>query len=242
MQDLEKIIKESSSKGEVLKKLNMAASGANYKTLRRKIETLKIDISHFDKNLNRIRGKRSKIPIELCLVENSSYSYSNNLKTKLLKEGYLKYECVICKNSGEWQGKKISLHLDHINGIRNDNRLENLRILCPNCHSQTETYGSKRLKKHDKLWQKTSKKCSCCNTIISDKSTKCFECSKDISKVKPIKEWLEQLVYMFSIIEIGKIYGVTDNTVRKWCKGYKINYKIFHKGFWQKQYHKNKAS
>lgn len=66
-------------------------------------------------------------------------------KTTLRKYAiqYIPYVCECCGNDGEWLGKKISLQLDHINGINNDNRIENLRFLCPNCHSQTDTFGGK---------------------------------------------------------------------------------------------------
>ena len=81
--------------------------------------------------------------LENILVENSTLD-RKNLKTKILEHNLLSYECCICKNKGEWLGKSISLQLDHINGINNDNRIENLRFLCPNCHSQTDTWGNKK--------------------------------------------------------------------------------------------------
>jgi 5-methylcytosine-specific restriction endonuclease McrA len=84
-----------------------------------------------------------KQPYEKILVENSTYVTTSSLKDRLVKDGLLEYKCVKCKNEGIHMGECLSLQLDHINGIRNDHRLENLRILCPNCHSQTKTYGSK---------------------------------------------------------------------------------------------------
>ena len=69
-----------------------------------------------------------------------------HLKERLVKEKYLEYKCAECGIT-EWNGKPLSLHLDHINGINNDHRIENLRFLCPNCHSQTNTYAGKNKKK-----------------------------------------------------------------------------------------------
>lgn len=66
------------------------------------------------------------------------------LKKRLVDENILEYKCAICGNTGTWQGKKLTLQLDHINGEHTDNRVENLRFLCPNCHSQTDTFGSRQ--------------------------------------------------------------------------------------------------
>jgi len=65
------------------------------------------------------------------------------LKNRMLKEGILENICSEC-GIGEWNGKPIGLELDHINGVRTNHKLENLRLLCPNCHSQTDTYRSKK--------------------------------------------------------------------------------------------------
>jgi hypothetical protein len=80
------------------------------------------------------------------LVENSNYTNTNNLRKRLIREGYFKYECCNCKLS-EWMGEPMRLELEHINGINTDNRIENLKILCPNCHSLTDTYCGKNKKK-----------------------------------------------------------------------------------------------
>ena len=77
------------------------------------------------------------------LVENSTYANISRLKIRLINEGRLEYKCACCGNIGEWQGQKLTLQLDHINGKNNDHRIENLRFLCPNCHSITETYAGK---------------------------------------------------------------------------------------------------
>lgn len=83
---------------------------------------------------------------EEIFCENSK-AQRKDAKARIIKERLLEYKCAKCGNIGEWNGEKLSLQLDHINGVNNDNRLENLRFLCPNCHSQTETFGAKRFKK-----------------------------------------------------------------------------------------------
>lgn len=90
--------------------------------------------------LNNIR-----IPILSLLVINSSFNRSH-LKKRLLKEGLLKNICYICGQLPNWNSKPLSLQIDHINGISSDNRLENLRILCPHCHSQTDNFAGRNKK------------------------------------------------------------------------------------------------
>lgn len=83
-----------------------------------------------------------EINYESAFIENSSTSRTS-IKRYILNHNLLPYECIRCKNTGEWLGEMMTLHLDHINGINNDNRIENLRFLCPNCHSLTNSYSGK---------------------------------------------------------------------------------------------------
>lgn len=108
--------------------------------IKRRCNQLDISTEHFCRS----NKSSTKYDLKDILVENSTYANISRLKERLLKEGLLEYKCALCGNTGEWLGNPLSLQLDHINGIHTDNRIQNLRILCPNCHSQTETYGSKR--------------------------------------------------------------------------------------------------
>ena len=138
-------VKSSSSIAQVLIKLGLKAVGGNYRIIKRRFKELNIDTSHFT-GQGHLKGKKHgwtpKIPLEQILVDKSNYQ-SYKLKNRLIKEGYLENKCSICALGDSWCGKKINHHLDHINGINTDNRLENLRLLCPNCHSQTHTYSGK---------------------------------------------------------------------------------------------------
>src|ERR1035437_9557779 len=85
-------------------------------------------------------------PINDVLILNSTYSRSL-LRAKIVKSNLIEYKCAICALGGHWNNKILNLQIDHINGIGTDHRIENLRFLCYNCHSQTPTFGAKNIKK-----------------------------------------------------------------------------------------------
>lgn len=133
----------SYSAAQALRNLGLRPAGGNYVQLRDRIATLGLATTHWTGKAH-LRGKRNpfvpKIPLEEILVEHSRYRGSTSLlKKRLIEAGLLTTRCGRC-HLVSWLGESISLHLDHINGHRNDHRLENLRLLCPNCHSQTATY------------------------------------------------------------------------------------------------------
>jgi len=90
-------------------------------------------------------GSGKKIELEEILDGKHPYYQTFKLKNRILKEGLFEYKCVSCNNE-EWMGNKIPLQLDHINGDSSDHRKDNLRLLCPNCHSQTDTWCGKNKK------------------------------------------------------------------------------------------------
>ena len=144
-QELREAVKTSTSIRQVLDKLNIVPAGGNYQTTNRRIQKLDIDITHFTGQAwNRGKITGPKRHIEEYLKENSVVQ-SFKLKGRLIAEGLKEHKCECCGIT-EWNGKPAPIELDHINGNKYDNRLENLRILCPNCHAQTDTYRGKNKK------------------------------------------------------------------------------------------------
>jgi Zn finger protein HypA/HybF involved in hydrogenase expression len=90
-------------------------------------------------------AKSKRIPDNQVFVENSTLA-RHHVKRRLIKERIIEYKCESCNNDGNWNGKELVLQLEHKNGVSNDNRLENLSFLCPNCHTQTKTYAAKNRK------------------------------------------------------------------------------------------------
>ena len=134
-----KYVRESYSCAEVMRKIGYKSIGGNARdTVNRRIQELNLDISHWNPHLY----QSQRISLEDYFVKGVRRNGSN-LRNKLLKNHLLEYKCAICGNEGYWNGQPITLQVDHINGDHNDNRLENLRFLCPNCHSQTETFAGR---------------------------------------------------------------------------------------------------
>ncbi len=165
-----------------------------------------------------MRGKTvpnpTRIPLGQILVEDSPYGISH-LKRRLISEGHLDDLCSKCGIT-EWNGKALVLHLDHINGKNRDHRLVNLRLLCPNCHSQTSTYcgRNKRI-----TIRATEYPCVTCGTKQVRKPTsRCRSCAASGRPTKitwPSASELRARVTQDGYAQVGRDLGVSDNAVRK---------------------------
>lgn len=143
-EELEKLVKESITFSQVLRTLGYREKGGRpWNNLKKRLEELNIDTSHF-KGRAHETSQTQKYELSDILCENSTYNSNNSLKRRLLKEGLKENRCENPEcGITEWLGKPIVLQLHHINGVNNDNRLENLQLLCPNCHSQTDNFAGK---------------------------------------------------------------------------------------------------
>jgi len=203
-EEFESLVKKSTRIGQILRHFNLANKGGNSNTVKRRIKCENIDISHITLGKGSNKGKRfaPKKSDDELFCENSKTN-RHHIKQRIIRNNLIKYECSECGLGDMWNDKKIVLQLEHKNGISYDNRLENLTFLCPNCHSQTDTFSGRskhkteRVKKSrggPKPWLRKAE--------------------------RPTKENLEELLKKHPVTKVGKMYGVSDNAIRQWIRYY----------------------
>ena len=138
------IVKGSNNISDVCRNMELKPYYGNRQTIKKYIEYYNIDTSHFKFNIT-TNNNFIKKNIKDILIENSNFN-TTHLKERLYKEGLKNRICEICGQDENWKNMKINLILDHINGINTDNRIENLRIVCPNCNAGLETHCGKNIK------------------------------------------------------------------------------------------------
>jgi len=235
--DFTKAIKESFSIREVLTKCGVAPHGGSYKTFNLRVKKLNIDTSHFTGS-GHLKGKThswsTKIDLKDLLVKNSDKVLSTQYKRRIIDSGLLQNNCAICNIKDVWQTKPIVLHMDHINGEHFDHRIENLRLLCPNCHSQTETYCARnnkikpaKIRKSDFIPQEPKKCCICFFNLKDGRYNSCKNCYNKNRKllqspyerktkiIWPPKEVILEKLKTQSYTSLAKELGISDNAIRK---------------------------
>jgi hypothetical protein len=216
---------------EVLHRLGLRPAGGNHKVLRRHIELWGISTAHFDPDAARRRGRRREVtPLVDILVAGSSYS-RRSLKQRLYDAGLKSRRCELCDQDENWRGARMSLVLDHINGIPDDNRLENLQIVCPNCAATLETHCGRK-----NLMPPSERVCAHCERAFIPRAHGQRYCSSwcgarhrnrrrgpqpEHRKVtRPPHEQLLRELAESNFCAVGRRYGVSDNAVRKWLRAY----------------------
>lgn len=233
-QELINYSQDSYSVSDLMKKVGLHPTGSNHKSFKKRIKNLGLTFK-----IRPINNTKSR-PVNDYLFKNGPSIGSSRLRHKLIKFGLKQNNCEQC-GINSWNNKPLSLHLDHIDGDNTNNQLSNLRILCPNCHSQTETYARikgplpSRLKtiKCCKLNQgkvniedNGKRICSKCSTVITRKSKSglCKKCQSFLTRrvVRPSYEELLHELTNNSYVKIAEKYGVSDKTIVKWIKAYTL--------------------
>jgi hypothetical protein len=225
-------IAASISYSQALRKLGMRPAGGNHATLRRyATEVWSISTAHFDPHAaqrDALRRANQPQPIEEILVEHSSYCRTS-LKKRLLREGLKQPVCEMCGQGEVWRGRRMSLILDHANGRATDNRLENLRFLCPNCAATLDTHCGKVSRRI-----RTERPCVTCGKLFYPSNRGQRHCGHrcmgderrgipqpELRKVKrPPFDVLVAEIRNSSYRAVGRRYGVSDNAIRKWVRQY----------------------
>lgn len=214
--DFIKLVETSTNYSELMRKCGYRNT-SNRSTITKRIKKLNLSTLHFKKTQTNLF---KTIPLDQIFIENSTYNSNQLIKKKLLDHFKWEYKCNRC-GINSWQGEKLSLELDHINGNNKDNRIENLRFQCYNCHSLTPTFRSKNKAKIPDL------KCNDCDKILYKQNQSGY-CNKCISKYKiaitknkpTLKQIEEDLKELKSYVAVAKKYNVSDNCIRKWIKRY----------------------
>ena len=211
---------------EVLRHLGLRPAGGNWKTLQRHIGRWEISTDHFDPYASS-RGQREQIPLDSILVAGSTYSRAH-LKQRLFDEGLKRPICELCGQDEQRRGGLMALILDHVNGVGDDNRLENLRIACPNCAATFDTHCGRKNRLEDRT-------CDRCGATFRPRYRPQRHCSRECGMRwdrrgrslpgarradRPAYDQLLAELAVSSWEAVGRRYGVTGNAIRKWVRGY----------------------
>jgi hypothetical protein len=228
--ELREAIAQSQSWAETLRRLGYRPAGGNARTVQKYAALWGIAAEHFDPYASQRGGPRpDRIPLHEILVRDSTYTRSH-LKQRLYEAGVKAPICELCGQDEMWRGRPMAMILDHINGVHDDNRLENLRIACPNCAATLDTHCGRK-----NLSPRLQRSCARCGEEFTPKYATHQYCSPACGtrwdrrgvarpgarKVeRPPHDRLLAEVDAFGYRAAGRQYGVSDNAIRKWLRDY----------------------
>jgi hypothetical protein len=213
---------------EALRRLGLRAAGGNHATIKKYVRLWGISTAHFDPhasaraNLARFSQAR---PLDEVLVEHSSYS-RRVLKERLFAEGIKSRRCELCGQGELWRGRRMSLILDHINGVGDDNRLENLQVVCPNCAATLDTHCGKQNRRERvclhcqrPFWPERRRQVYCSQACAGRRRRGIGRPETRKVPPPPYAQLIRE-VHAMGWSAVGRRYGVSDNAVRKWVRQY----------------------
>lgn len=231
-QEARAAVAASLSYAAALRQLGLCSTGGNWRTLREWVERWAIDTTHFDPDRSRREAlRRAPRPLEEILVEGSTYS-RNHLKDRLYAAGLKTPACELCGQGEIWRGHRMALILDHVNGVRDDNRLANLRVVCPNCAATFDTHCGRKNRA-----EPPQRECLLCGAVFHASRPGQRYCSRacgmrsprpsrgvanpELRRAErpPHDELLREIADL-GYSAVGRRYGVSDNAIRKWVRQY----------------------
>jgi hypothetical protein len=223
--ELREVVKTATSLSDVLRHFGLRPAGGNHRLLRGYLEKWAISTAHFPPHLPP-RPQRRTLAAEI--VADGRPFKRCYLKERLYEEGFKERRCEMCGQGEDWRGRRMSLILDHINGVPDDNRLENLRIVCPNCAATLDTHCGRNKKQ-------PARRCAVCGREFRPRGRRQRHCSHTCANRSPASraaqmaqrrverppyERLIAEIEATSWVAVGRRYGVSDNAVRKWVRAY----------------------